>query len=122
MKQLPPWLCIPQDSHTKDDSLYDDCIEAEQQAIVSYLLALESFYCDASSQYDKVQDKARKIWDDGHPIRAEYLRLAHEMTIIRREIWSLMQDVPRYRDWVCPVTMPWIHSQVQYIYPNLSEK
>ncbi len=109
MKKIPVWWGRPPNSmkmFTKDNSMYDECMEAEQQAMISYFLAVEYFWTQLGSEMSVLYDKQKKIWDDAHPTRAAYLKVSRESTALRREIYKQLQDAPHMRQWICPVTMP----------------
>jgi hypothetical protein len=101
MKQLPPWLPVIPESYHKSDDLY----EAEQHAMISYFETCE-YFLERLRQEIKRTQHARKIWDDTHPVRVVYKQACRDHAQLRRQVLYLLQDMPRYKEFVCPVTMP----------------
>lgn len=109
-RRLPQWLPVIPESYHKDDDLY----EAEQYAMLSYFETCEYFLSRLSAEIKRTV-AARKIWDDTHPLRVVYKQACRDHAVLRRQVLYLLQDMPRYKTFVCPVTMPIITGYVTEI-------
>jgi len=96
----------PQETYTKDDGMYDDKREAEQHAAIEYLLAIEHFLSEIQATIASIQPQALTIWDKHNPIRMEYTRQTRDRDALIGELHALLQAIPRYKDFICPVGMP----------------
>ncbi len=111
MKQLPPWLPVKPDSYHKDDDLY----EAEQHAMISYFETSEYFLERLTQEIDRFSVIAMTIWMDTHPVRQQYRQAIADRDQLQGQVLSMIQDTPRYKDFICPVTMPIITSMITSI-------
>ena len=109
MKQLPPWLPVIQESYHKDDDLY----EVEQHAMISYFETCEYFLTRLTQEVDRFSVIAMTIWMDTHPVQEQYRRVLADRDDLQGQVLSMIQAQPRYKSFICPVTMPIITSMVR---------
>ena len=109
MKQLPPWIPIIQESYHKDDDLY----EVEQHAMIEYFETCEYFLTRLRQEIDRFSIIARTIWMDTHPVQQQYRQAIADRDELQAHVLSMVQAQPRYKSFVCPVTMPIITYMVR---------
>ncbi len=111
---LPPWLPVIPESYHKDDDLY----EAEQHAMISYFETSEYFLERLTQEIDRFSVIAMTIWMRTHPVQEQYRQAIADRDELQGQVLSLIQAQPRYKDFICPVTMPIISSMITSINPQ----
>ena len=114
MKQLPPWLPVIPESYHKDDDLY----EAEQHAMISYFETSEYFLERLRQEIDRFSVIKMTIWMCTHPVQEQYRQAIADRDELQAHVLSMVQAQPRYKDFICPVTMPIITSMISSINPK----
>jgi|MDSZ01.3.fsa_nt_gb hypothetical protein len=108
-RRLPPWMPVIQDSYHKSDDLY----EAEQHAMISYFETCEYFLERLRQEIDRFSVIAMTIWMRTHPVQEQYRQAIADRDELQAHVLSMVQAQPRYKDFICPVTMPIITSMVR---------
>lgn len=108
MRHLPSWFPVVVECYHKSDDLY----EAEQHAMISYFETCEYFMTRLTQEIDRFSVIAMTIWMDTHPVQEQYRQAIADRDALEAEVMSMVQAQPRYKDFICPVTMPIITSMV----------